>query len=50
MFLTEPVHFLDSGLEFLLHGQSNFERKRGHAFHQQLADSVIDVISDHSLA
>jgi len=30
--------------------QSNFERERSHALHQELANGIIDLIADHSLA
>jgi hypothetical protein len=50
LLVSELIHFLDSCREFLLDRESDFECQRRHAFYQQSADGVIDVVSDDMLA
>jgi len=50
LFLAELVDFVHSGLKFLLDRQSDFESQGSDAFHQQLADGFVDVLSHDMLA
>lgn len=50
LLLAEFIYFFDSCLQLLLDRQCDFQRLRSDAFHQELPDGTIDLVSHNSLA